>query len=333
VSILFLLLVSLMNSCYGTEYIYPIGIVPHSCESKILFMHQHTDRRMQVFLWDSSARTYELGLSSQYNPVGVQLLANGSGFSFIDNGIVKIKIFNKRSAKIIEMYEPLYNIANIIWISETEFLFQAQRGNRYGIYQADLEGNVSTIQADTYHDYGYPALIDTKLFYISKDADNTYCIAHTSFLNDEDTTSSIYTSDYPLMHLTMFTTGDGYVLEKRGSDLVICYFKKENGEWRFEDIFCFKDDTRSFFDNNFSLCEILRPFLPCRSSAGLFLPLVANNFFNDVSYYDIEKRCLLRHKCSPFFLPPFFDTSAAISFFGCPLMVNNECFVGIAVKG
>lgn len=328
--ILFLLLVSIMNTYCGTKYIYPIGTVPNSLEKKIVIIHQNNNTHRQVFLWDSGARTYELGLSSQYNPIGVQLLRNGTGFSFIDNGIVKIKFFNKRSVKIIEIYEPLYNIANVTWISDEYFIFQAQRGNRYGIYQSDLEGNVSIMQADVHCDYRYPTLIDTKLFYISKDVENTYSIAYTAFPNN--TTYSIYTSIYPLMHLTMFSPEEGYILEKRERELVICYFYGEGSVWRFEDIFYFKEKEWLFLDNNETLCEILRPFLPHKAQNRIFLPVDVRNESGYILYYDVKKRRLLRHKYPSFFLPPTINPSATVSFFGCPLIVNDAFLVGIGIE-
>jgi len=293
-------------------------------------MHQNAHNRLQVFLWDSVTHTYELGLSSQYNPIGVQLLPNGTGFSFIDNGIIKIKFFNKRSAKIVEIYEPLYNIAQMTWISETRFIFQAKRGNRYGIYQSDLDGNVSTIQADTNHDYGYPALADNILFYISKDASGTFRILRAQ--QEEKEEKVIYASEYPLMHLTMLGNNEGYVLEERKKGFTICYFKKEQHEWRFESIFYLQEGLGEFFDNNTSLCEMFRPFLPHKFKGMLILPLETTKPPFDLSYYDLEKRCSMGCHCSSFFLPPTIKNNLVLSSFGCPLIANDEIFVGLAIN-
>ena len=74
--ILLFFLLCIANACHATEYIYPIGIVPHCAEKKVVIMHQNAHNRLQVFLWDSVTHTYELGLSSQYNPIALCRLIN-----------------------------------------------------------------------------------------------------------------------------------------------------------------------------------------------------------------------------------------------------------------
>ena len=331
---LLFLLVFTESFSHATEYIYPIGVVPQSAESKVLFMHQHADRRTQVFLWDSITQTYEVSLSSQYNPIGVQLLPNGTGFSFIDDGIIKLKFFNKRSAKIIEIYEPLYNIAQITWISDTDFLFQAKRSNHYGIYQSDLGGNITSVKTDLYTDYGYPTLIDDTLFYLSKNVADVYTIAYDHYPVDqkEKVGNVLYVSDHPLMYLTMLSTNEGYVVEKNGTTTNICFFKLEKEQWKFEKIFALPDSGHEFFDNNNVLCEVLRTSLPREHEGRLFLPVARKNVKAMLSYYDRDFGCLVEQFCASFFLPPTLKNNCSYSFFGSPILTQNNIFVGICFK-
>ncbi len=296
-------------------------------------MHQNAYRHMQVFVWDSSTQTYDPALSCQYNPIGVELLPSGEGFSFIENGMIKIKLFTKRSAKIVDIYEPLYNIAQITWINDTSFLFQAKRGSSYGIYQSDIDGNVSKIKADNEHDYGYPTIMDNRLLYVTKDQSDTYDITLTTYpLGADNDEYSIYTSAEPLLYLTMLDNKKGYVLERAKNGFFMICFKDEGESWKFEKVCFISDDATKFFDNNNSLCEILRPFLPKKDKRRLFLPICDDSCSLDLSYYDITKHCLARHNFSSFFLPPTLKSNTSISYFGCPLITQNDVFVGLAIK-
>lgn|GEM_PF-6317101 len=331
--ILLFLLISIIGHCYAVEYIYPIGIVPHSADTKVLCMHQDMHRHMHVYLWDSALSTYERVLSGQYNPIEVQLLPNGSGFSFIDNGIVKIKYFNKRSAKVIELYEPLYNIAQMTWVSDTQFVFQAKRGNRYGIYYSDIEGNVLALQADAHKDYGYPTVVDDLLFCICQDKSTIFSLMMVPlFAESTSQCHIVYESKYPLAYPTMFSPRDGYFVEVMNEGLKIWFFKKNERVWQMGMVGDLSGEGVKFFDNNNSLCEMFRPFLPRPLKNGLLLPIAECNVFGELSYYDIEKHCAGMLVFSSFFLPPEIKDSSCISFFGTPLVVRERLFIGLVIK-
>lgn len=169
-------------SLYSTEYIYPITTTCNDTgQELILFMHQTAAQETRLWSLNIQTNSYEQLLSSQYNPIGVQLLPDNSGFSFLDNGLIKVKNFLKRSPKTIEIYEPIYNIGSIQWLDATSCFFHAKQGNRYGIFQVDLDGQLNNIIKSSSCDYLYPQKVGKDLFFIGRDLQGNHCVEKTTY--------------------------------------------------------------------------------------------------------------------------------------------------------
>ena len=95
---------------FPVEYIYPITCFDYNNETVVIFMYQSPYRRTQLWMYNIASDSYEQLLSSQYNPTAVHLLPDSTGFSFVDNGYIKVKKFIKRSPTTIEPHEPLESI-------------------------------------------------------------------------------------------------------------------------------------------------------------------------------------------------------------------------------
>src|SRR5690606_3475103 len=104
---------------YSKEYLYPVA---HLSDYKTIFLiHQKYNYSIELLIWDCETNQIQEGLWSLFNPAGFQLLPDESGFSFIDNGRLRIKYFNKRSPKVIDFDNYFYNMSLINWINSDEF--------------------------------------------------------------------------------------------------------------------------------------------------------------------------------------------------------------------
>ena len=99
------------------------------------------------------------------------MLPQDIGFSFIDNGRIKIKMHSKRSPKSLEWYEPVYDIGNLAWIDASCYYFHAKQQEHYGIFQGTLHGEIDPLVIKKGKDCMYPNKIESTLFYIERTPD------------------------------------------------------------------------------------------------------------------------------------------------------------------
>src|SRR5436190_3218349 len=110
----------------AVEYIYPIASYN---DEIILYIKQTSSQHIQLFQWNIVTNHIEQLLSSLFNPAGVQLLTHEKGFSFFDNGRLRLKLFEKRSPKAIDFDEPIFNVNGLHWIDDHTFYCSAQYDN------------------------------------------------------------------------------------------------------------------------------------------------------------------------------------------------------------
>ena len=104
-------------------------------------MHQTEAQETRLWSLNSVTNQYEQLLSSQYNPIGVQLLPDKSGFSFLDNGLIKVKNFLKRSPKTIEIYEPFTTLVQYNGAMQLPVFFMQSRVTAMVFIRSTLMGS------------------------------------------------------------------------------------------------------------------------------------------------------------------------------------------------
>jgi len=322
----------------SVEYFYPVHTFKGDNGHMVLLMRQDTQKHMQLWLWSSATNQYEKLLSSQFNPVAVQLLPDNSGFSFMDNGLIKVKSFEKRSPKTIEIYEPIYDINFVNWIDQTHCYFHAKYGNRYGIYQVDLEGTLMPIITSKTYDCLYPQKVGTQLFFIERDLENNHrivatkypALVHTHMSADQifmeyekkdqfkklpetrETECVINFGQQYIAFLSMISEHEGFAVgypaKIESNDETICFqfyhMKKVMGVWKREELFTFRLLTKLIFDDNYSLCENLLYLLPLACKYGIYFHSYEKNNFLESLYYDLENKRSTVCSCDCFFSIP-----------------------------
>ena len=150
------------------EFIYPVGHSSFGGGLKIYLIYQKNENNIELFVWDPELKTINKSLSSRFNPGNVTMLPDDSGFSFIDDGIVWVKSFMKRSPSTLSSTDPIYAHELLHWIDGTSFYTSARQNNYFTVVQCDHDGEVDIVVALPEVDCLYPQKIDRQLFYIER---------------------------------------------------------------------------------------------------------------------------------------------------------------------
>lgn len=162
----------LVSRVQGEEFLYPVAATGYGDEQKVYILYQKSLTHIELWLWDPLTKAATKALLSTFTPAGVKILPHDVGFSFIDNGRIKVKMHSKRSPKSLEWYEPVYDIGNLGWIDASCYYFHAKQQEHYGIFHGTLHGEIDPLVVKKGKDCMYPNKIDSTLFYIERTPDS-----------------------------------------------------------------------------------------------------------------------------------------------------------------
>jgi len=163
-----ILLLCYSASMYAQQYMYPVAALS---DNSIGFIHQSSCEKIELYTWDYLTQTVEPGLPSRFSPAHIALLPENMGFSFIDNGIIRVKFFHKRSPKSFEIAEPIYNINGVFWEKEDNLMFgyfSAQYQDHYALVRIDLDAHITHIIFSKTADFLYPQKVGANIFFIAR---------------------------------------------------------------------------------------------------------------------------------------------------------------------
>jgi hypothetical protein len=149
---------------HSIQYFYPVA----ELDQRVYCVYQSSPEIIAMIVWDHEHKEMVPGLLSRYMPAGLRLLPDESGYSFIDDGILRVKRFMKRSPKSLEFYAPIYDINVPEWIDAYTGYFAAKVRETYGIFQFDIDANLVGLLIDPKKDFMYPQKIEASLFYIER---------------------------------------------------------------------------------------------------------------------------------------------------------------------
>jgi len=152
----------------GEEYLYPVASFKEQDKQKVYLFYQKSLTHIELWLWDCETKEVAKALLSTYTPAGLRLLPNQQGFGFIDNGRIKVKLYNKRSPKSLDIYEPIYDINPVTWLDDDCCYFSAKERECYGIYHVNMLGELKRIITFPKIDCMYPQKVNGELFYIER---------------------------------------------------------------------------------------------------------------------------------------------------------------------
>lgn len=282
------------------EYMYPVASYDHG--KTILYIHQQSSTHLELYELNTQTNQKEQILWSMFNPANLQLLPHNMGFSFIDNGRLRIKFFQKRSPKAIDFDEPLFNFNNICWIDEYNCYCSAQCGDYCSLFELHSDGTSRCLITQNDKDCLYPQKIDGLLFYIERyTVDNIwkYQIIQSSY-PDENMSfpflSLIDFKDKPIAFLTMQSDREGFVLEHEktiDSNLPITQFWyhhiiKKDDKWCKKCLFSFLIPTELLLPGEYQIYESILPLLPQRINDKIYFVDCSKNDQNTLEPYTYD---------------------------------------------
>ncbi len=296
-----------LTKIYSIEYIYPVASIDNG--ATIFLIHQCSPDQIKLLQWNPQTNNSEEILWSLFNPAHFQLLHDNTGFSFIDNGRLRIKLFSKRSPKAIDFDEPIININSLIWIDIHSCYCSAQQNNDYSLFHLYDNGTVNCIIADNNKDYLYPQKINTHLFYIERDKTNSsntlsYHIMHALcplhvVLNGKRIFDF---GGQPIAFLHMLSLDEGFVVEYQKTididDKTMLFFyhhlKKDGDMWKKKELFSFVIPSVLLIRNTKeTLYESILPLLPHIVDKKIYFVTIASqdNYLKPYCYDLLTNSC------------------------------------------
>ena len=262
---------------YSEQFVYPVA--DFDDKNQIMILYQKSVDDIELWIWNSHNHTATKGLSSFLTPVNVRMLPSGKGFSFIDQGYIKIKEFAKRSSRTLQIYEPIGLFSNMNWIDDETFYFVAHQGDYFQIFQGDLQADIKQL---TYElaDALYPQKIGSQLFYMQRNIDHQITIVSRPW-NFENNTSASTTLIQDLAQqpcfLKMINELEGFYIQApthKSNSIQDCYefschhiFKQSDASWSSDKLFTFQIPSKYIIGSD-RLYESIEPFLPNYARSG-----------------------------------------------------------------
>ncbi len=309
---------------HAHEYIYPVAV---SQRGSFYLIYQKTPNHIELWEWTLQTNYADQLLMSRFTPAGFQLLPDEDGFSFIDNGILKIKKWLKRSPRTIEFDAPIYQVEVVHWLDNTTCYTSGKYKNNFGIFQIDYEGEVTPIYLHETADCMYPQKVYDELFYIERDHDWNYRIMQAiyepalgknfeerhSFKENQqqDAVEIIDFKKQPIVFLSMVSESEGFVVghpptvNRTEQAIYFEYYhlKKEN-DWHVEKLFSFNIPADLLFVGSPArLYESILPLLP-RHYATKIMFTTADNTELSLSVYDLISKSITKLSNTKGLFPP-----------------------------
>ena len=161
------------------QIVYPIAFAG----DKIYTIYQKENNQKEIWTLDLKQNQATQCLFSNYAPSAVKLLPNNSGFSFIQDGQLRVKYFHKRSPKTIAFNLSLKDFHLVEWLDVRQCYFSARRLHKNLIMIGEINhAEVHVIMEDSYGDAFYPQKVDDNLYYVRK-VNGRNSVIKTKFLN------------------------------------------------------------------------------------------------------------------------------------------------------
>jgi len=322
------------------QYVYPVASID---DSSLLLMHQKSLYEVDLLQWDIETKDARKVLWSIYMPSSVSLLPEKNGFSFIDQGRIRIKYFNKRSPQTVNIYETVTTFDSVVWIDNETFYFTAEDPHFHNVFCCELNKNIASISRLTFEvetDFLYPQKVDGELFCIKRDQEGEFSVVklpwkERAFENYKETKGeSLVESDKHCCFLHMESAQKGYFISyspcKNRENNTYTFWCNElqqdyNGNWSYKEIFSFNIQEEYITGRSgFRMYESVKPLLPRYEKCGIFF-----------SHFDSYKKQFILKKYNRTteqveFVPALHKKSTPLF---APVFCKGEMYCGMMLKG
>jgi hypothetical protein len=274
-------------SFFPTQYVYPISKLD---DDNLLIMCQKSYDDLELLIWNKSSKKALRELASIYLPSYVRLLPSKKAFSFIDHGRIRIKSFQKRAPRIIDIHETIHAVSSLKWISDEQFYFVGKQKDYFSLFLCDVSDRdveLFSLNDQDFVDCLYPCKINNSLFYIAKDQFFNYSFCKIAWIPQafeqnqsvfQRQKETLLRSNCPICFLSMEDENSGFLLkyDNRSNDdnyffFSCCALNLTNDSWVLEKLFNFKLPLRLLTGTDKArLYESIDPFLPSYSKNYIY---------------------------------------------------------------
>ncbi|HML19238.1 MAG TPA: hypothetical protein PKD74_01515 [Candidatus Dependentiae bacterium] len=282
VSFLSLALCILLNvsSQENPLYVYPVAVFESAGIPHLLVLCQWQGKRLELYEFNTFTCSMNKTLTSWYTPAGIQLLPDLSGFSFVDNGRIRIKRFAKRAVKSLDIYEPIYGIELVKWLDCDTCYFHALSQGHYGIYMLTLDETLTCLASN---------IVGDTLFFIEYKSDafeSAYTLCTQSLTEKPAPIQKLmvwHKNPHILLH--MRSADEGYIIEyvPINNEYHFNYVQliEDKNIWKARKLFSFIIPEQFLSDGVSRVYESFLPFIPRHQGAKIYF-----------STYDKELRAM-----------------------------------------
>jgi hypothetical protein len=355
--ILLMIGMSLLVQC--AEYLYPIALLDLGDQKLLYVLHQSSFDSPELWLWNPVTKVARKAVLSVYNPAGLQIIGGNKGFSFVDNGRIRLKMFNTSAFDTIVPDKPLHNISVHHWLSDASCYLSALYRENYGIFLATQQGHIEPLVVQPGFDYKDPTICGDSLFYIEQTIEDSQ-IAAVSYrilkkrVSRSTAPQTLITIDHaiqelvsdhgtkPAAFLRMISEQEGFFIEHPAliythHSMIPCGYQhllREGQEWTQKTLFDFHIPAHLVFpEHDGCLSESLLPLMP-RHYEGSIL-------FCDSRGFEDESLSVIRRKAVSLDVYVYLmqsNTTLKLSharpgeFFFAPIIVGRTIFYGGTVQ-
>lgn len=311
-------------------YSYPVAEYKVAGTTHILILNQYLHQKRELYDMNIDSRNTIKMLMSWYNPAGVVLLPNFSGFSFIDNGRIRIKHFEKRSVRSLEIYEPIYGIELVHWLDDETCYFHAIVQGHYALFTLTSDEILTCVASNPFSDYMYPAIVGSNLFFIEgiekeESIHFKLCVLPLK-AKDPEKIDLLLLGTAPHIMLHMFSEDKGSIIACRDSSEEQYFFEYieltfDAQRWHKNSLFSFSVSKKLLGNESTKVYESILPFIP--RDIGSYIVFSSYNQKHDhmaLYYYD-------KHTGMTNMLKSDGQEDLFV-----PIIVNKTCFYGGAVS-
>ena len=304
------------------EYLYPVASFQRCGQELVYLFYQKSLQHAELWLWNPGTLEAQKALLSSYTPGGLRMIPDNTGFSFNDNGRIRIKEFMKRSPRSIDIYEPIYDIGVIEWIDGDHAYFTAKYKDTSMIFTLHRKNELLVCLVNSEPaECLYPCIVHNELFYIERlrvasDSERscagcTYRIMGAllsassinavvvnnevgkAVISEEEKKVIVNFDSQPIAFLHMQDTNNGYVLAhspqipKESTELLIDYYEiaKQDAQWSKRLLFSFSIPTFLLLpESPLCLYESLFPLLPKKIGSYIYFGSFENQRVNLFRY-------------------------------------------------
>ena len=190
--------IAFLNGCILiADFYYPVAVLHNTENPTLLCLYQKANRTTSLHSYTLSTHTTIPLLPEIFNPKEIRLIPDESGFSFIDNGRLRIKYFNKRWPHSCEFDLPIHTIQWVRWLTPEQYLFNAQQHGTFGIYLGTIDDCCVPLYHTLKADCVFPTIIDNDLFFIMRDTQQHYAIGRAQMPSDQKCIEVLYALEPP----------------------------------------------------------------------------------------------------------------------------------------